>query len=79
MISLWIISITENSEGAVLNFWVPRSHLRCNLGILYHERELYPNRYGHWFTGSPIRAQASNEVLIYDSMLHSTGGSSFGL
>ena len=42
--------------------------------------------YGHWFTVSTIRAQASNEVLIYDSMLHSLGGhwkktsgSSFGM
>ena len=30
--------------------------------------------YGHWFTVSTIRARASNEVLIYDSMLHSLGG-----
>ena len=30
--------------------------------------------YGHWFTVSTIGAQASNEVLIYDSMLHSLSG-----
>ena len=30
--------------------------------------------YGHWFAVSTIRAQAYNEVLIYDSMLHSLGG-----
>ena len=29
--------------------------------------------YGHWFTVSSIGAQASNEVLIYDSMVHSLG------
>ena len=30
--------------------------------------------YVHWLTVSTIGAQASNEVLIYDSMLHSLGG-----
>ena len=64
---LKVLSSISGFQDPILGLSMVFSTMRSDFTQILHDE------YGHWFTISNIEVHKFNEVLIYDSMLHSLG------